>query len=749
MKKFNKISIKLIIIITMIVTLVSSISSVIFFVENSKRLRDNLNDFLENIKNITDLSLGYQLWEYDYEGVKKVNEAILKNEIIIAINILTIDKQFEFGAVKTISHNKTILIDEISEAFQLSSSGRHVKKITFDVFYKERNVGFVEVFYSEKKIIESERNVVYGLIGIFSAIAIFIIIAIYLLLNKLVIHPLLFLTEFSKKIASQKDYSVRINKTSNDEFSVLYKGFNNMLEEIYKRDKEINKTMNYLDNVLNSLHSAIISIDLKGNIVRINDKAREFIGLNDNEILNKSIWKIIPQIDIFNDYFTEIIQKKHLHYSQKVNVLKIGSKLYNIYFIPLISDDLNGIVIRLDDITDIVKKDEQLIQVQKMETIGTLAGGLAHDFNNVLGGITGSTSILHYKLQKENAVSIPDLKSVLTTIENSAARATDMVQQLLTLSRKHELNLVPVDLNAAVKHVIKICQNTFDKCIDIKVKYHPHPAIVKADPAQIEQVLLNLCLNSCHAMTIMRKKADKPGGILEIFIDKLFADNIFNSTHPQAEAIEYWVLSVKDTGVGMDNQTKIKIFEPFFTTKKAGKGTGLGLAMVYNIISQHNGFIDVYSEQGIGTSINLYLPLSKDHLAKEEEQKEIQIWKGEGRILVVDDEFVMRQIAKSILEECGYEIDLAENGYEAIALYEQHKKEYAVVVLDMAMPKLSGKETYLKLKQINPDIITIVASGLLNDERIEELSKLGINGFIKKPYNISRLSKIVSEALSK
>jgi signal transduction histidine kinase/ActR/RegA family two-component response regulator len=430
------------------------------------------------------------------------------------------------------------------------------------------------------------------------------------------------------------------------------------------------------------------------------------------------------------------------------NLAEGKNKYFNVALYPLIANGISGLVVRIDDITELEKKDEQLRQSQKMETVGTLAGGLAHDFNNVLGGIVGTISIIKFKLNKGLEIPAKTLKDYVETIERAGQRAADMVQQLLTLSRKQELSFAPVDLNLTIKHVFKICSNTIDKSVELKPCYTKEPAMVNADPGQMEQVLLNLSVNAGHAMTIMKKPGEHQGGTLTLSLKSLQADKYFCSSHPEAQEISYWVLSVQDTGTGMDSKTVAKIFDPFFTTKEKGKGTGLGLAMVYNIVQQHKGFIDVYSEIGIGTTFSVYLPSIETVQCGGECIEESKLAQGEGVILVVDDEAIMRELSQEILAECGYQVLLAENGEEGVDVFRKEHDRIDMVLLDMVMPKKSGKEAFIEMKKIDPNVKVLLASGFRKDDRVEEIIKLGLTGFIQKPYTIENLAQAVSEAMN-
>jgi PAS domain S-box-containing protein len=389
-----------------------------------------------------------------------------------------------------------------------------------------------------------------------------------------------------------------------------------------------------------------------------------------------------------------------------------------------------------------IKMEAQLQQTQKMNTIGILAGGLAHNFNNVLAGIIGTVSLI--KLKGPN---IPYERMIehLTIIDESALRAADMVRQMLTFSRKNELNVTTVNLQEILQQVARICGSTFEKCVEITVDCG-QDLRVNADRAQIEQVVLNLCINSYHAMTIMREKGEKIGGKLFLRSEILSADKVFCQNHPEAKPAEYCVISVRDTGVGMTSEVVPKVFDPFFTTKDKNKGTGLGLTMVYNIVRQHEGFVEVYSEPGIGSTFNVYIPRYLE-VFPETHSSADELKMGTGVILIIDDEAIVRYTAQKMLEECGYSVLTAEDGLEGIQLFNVNREKINLVLLDMIMPRMSGNETFHLIRKTDSAIPIVLASGFRQDERIDELMKSGLKHFIHKPYTIEKLSEIVQKAL--
>ncbi|HBD93816.1 MAG: hypothetical protein A2015_11365 [Spirochaetes bacterium GWF1_31_7] len=392
--------------------------------------------------------------------------------------------------------------------------------------------------------------------------------------------------------------------------------------------------------------------------------------------------------------------------------------------------------------------EEVLLQSQKMETVGTLAGGLAHDLNNILSGITGAASIIKYKIENHNPIENDKLLNYMETISHACSRASTLINQLLSLSRKQDIKYDIIDLNKIMKTIIEIIETSLDKTIEIIPLYYSAAAFIKGNSAQIEQVLLNLAINAAHAMTIMRPPEEKKGGKLTISLKKIITDKYFCDKYPSVKQGEYFVFSLKDTGVGIDKSIIQRIFNPFFTTKKEFIGTGLGLAISYNIIDKHSGIIDVYSEQKVGSEFSVYLPALIDNKSENlnlDVTRKIE--KDTGKILVIDDEQVIRETLKEILEEIGYEIDVAENGYVAIEFYKKNVSTIKAIILNLNMPELSGKEIYEELKKINNCVKVFILTGFQFDDRLTELFELGVIGTIEKPFTLYNVYDVLHKQL--
>jgi PAS domain S-box-containing protein len=386
------------------------------------------------------------------------------------------------------------------------------------------------------------------------------------------------------------------------------------------------------------------------------------------------------------------------------------------------------------DITEQKHLRQQLLQAQKMESIGTLAGGIAHDFNNLLTGILGYASLIKTKFSEERQMA-----PYIDTIEKSAIRAAELTAQLLAFARGGKYATRPINLNGIIEETLKIIGRTFDKSIVIDVYARESLPTVEADAGQLQQVLMNLCVNARDAMP--------DGGTLTLETDVATLGEDYMKTHAGAKAGAYVVLSVNDTGVGMNKETMQRIFEPFFTTKEEGKGTGLGLSMVYGVVKNHDGHVCVYSEPGEGSTFKVYLPVSGKYATPQEPPEDVSPLNGNELILVVDDEELVRSLAMEMLECYGYRVLVAEDGATALEALKQKNGSIDLVILDMVMPKMAGRETFLKMKEINPQVKVLLSSGYSQNGKAREILESGIKGFLQKPYQLNSLLSKVRKAL--
>jgi len=391
---------------------------------------------------------------------------------------------------------------------------------------------------------------------------------------------------------------------------------------------------------------------------------------------------------------------------------------------------------------------EQLAQSQKLEALGTLVGGLAHDFNNFLSGIIGSFDLLSLALEKENLVKRDYIKKYLTLGMESSKRSAGLINQLLMLSKKHEVKLSPLDIKNSLNHIYELCRNSFPKSIRISFRSEDIPLVIMGDIVQIEQVLLNLCINASHAMTIMRKPGEKQGGTLSITADIVKSNYITDEMFPEKDGAPGYCIRIRisDTGVGINTDIKQRIFEPFFSTKQ--ESTGLGLAISYNIIKKHGGILNVDSEHGSGSCFSIYFPVHNNTDQISGKDADPGIARGKGTVLIIDDETFILNIAEAFLGQSGYEVITAEGPDKGIEIYKKEHKRISAVLLDLSMPGKSGLEVFTELQKINPEVQAVLSSGMLSSETKDNALKMGIKETVNKPYMAAEVSMKITNLIN-
>ena len=382
----------------------------------------------------------------------------------------------------------------------------------------------------------------------------------------------------------------------------------------------------------------------------------------------------------------------------------------------------------------------RLQQSQKMEAIGNLAGGVAHDFNNLLTVIIGNTDLAFHKLQPTDPV-----RPRLVEVEKAAKRAAVLTRQLLAFGRRQQMERRNINLNDVIAEIMKLLNRIIGADVEVNVRAGSKLSIISADPAQIEQVVMNLAVNARDSMP--------EGGRLIIETSNVTLDENYQRDYPYAYPGKYVELQVSDTGSGMDEATKARIFEPFFTTKQVGKGTGLGLSMAYGIIKQHDGHINVYSEPGHGTIFKIYLPVVESAVEEIEVMVEPELLGGTETILLAEDDEGLRNLASDILDQLGYTVLLAKDGEEAVQMYTKNCERIKLLLLDVMMPRMGGPEAYEKMRQIGGTIPLIFMTGYSSDfvkdrfvKQNFSIEALGAE-VIQKPYNIEGLGRKIREVL--
>ncbi len=484
---------------------------------------------------------------------------------------------------------------------------------------------------------------------------------------------------------------------------------------------------------------AVLITDTKGIIQYVNPAVERNSGFSSEDLLGKTprVFKSGEHDNTFYRQLWNTIKEGNIWSGRLVNKRKDGSLFQEEATISPVRNsagEITNFVAVKRDITEHLELSNQLFQAQKLEAVGTLAGGVAHDFNNLLQVVLGYSELI---LADEE---LPGrYRDDLGKVNRAARNGADLVQRLLTFGRKTEFQPRPINLNRRIEQLQKMLSRTIPKMIEIELVLADELAAINADPVQIEQILMNLAINARDAMP--------DGGRLVIETQNVTLDEQYSKTHLDAKPGSYVLLCVSDTGQGIDKETLQHIFEPFFTTKAPGEGTGLGLAMVYGIVKQHGGHIRCYSERSEGTTFRIYFPaLVSDEESRQVETKALPRG-GSETVLIVDDEEMIRDLGARILTKAGYKAIMAFNGKEALDVYRKRKDEIAIVILDLIMPEMGGKQCLEGLLSVNPSVNVVIASGYSASDSIKEALALGAKGFVNKPYDIRQVLEVVRAVL--
>jgi PAS domain S-box-containing protein len=488
-------------------------------------------------------------------------------------------------------------------------------------------------------------------------------------------------------------------------------------------------------NLLNLASDAIIVRDLDNVVLFWNQGAERLYGWTTEEMVG------VKSTDTFvkeRAYEAEIeLLKTGVWIGQLKHQSKDGKPIIVNSRWTLVRDDdgrPKSVLVIDTDVTETKKLESQFLRAQRLEGIGTLASGIAHDLNNILSPILMSCGILRKEFDDE------DTLKMLSIIEGSAERGAGIVKQVLTFARGVEGERVLLQLKHLVSELSKVMAQTFPRNIDIQTHFPPDLWPVLGDATQLHQVLLNLCVNARDAMP--------QGGSIRVTAENVDIDQHFASMNPGAQLGPHVVLRASDTGSGMSPETMEKIFDPFFTTKEVGKGTGLGLATVIGIVKSHNGILTVQSELGVGTTFSVFLPANQDVNTGYSSKEEEPVLRGNGElVLVVDDEPPIREALVRTLTNNGYRAYTAEDGSDALALYFQRRDEINVVLTDISMGQMDGVTLVRSLRKVDPKVRVIVSSGHMQKENTVILEGMGVKTFLDKPYTAEKLLRAVQVAL--
>ncbi|MDY6949948.1 MAG: response regulator [Thermodesulfobacteriota bacterium] len=543
---------------------------------------------------------------------------------------------------------------------------------------------------------------------------------------------------------------LRLTKEENENSTRRYfEIYSNMERKVEERtaelrglQKELEEKTAELEIMLDSSPAMIFYKDTEQRYIRVNRRFAEGLGVSVDDIIGKTTEEAF-------------LGKGSFGQEDDSEVLQIGQPILNRYEvistpegernvlvdrIPHKDSDgkVRGIISFALDVTEAQRMEEekrklkaQFEKSQRLEAIGTLAGGIAHNFNNLLMGIQGSTTLIMEDIEPSHPHH-----EILKVVEKLIQNGSRLTRQLLGCAREGLYEIKPLSLNQLVRDTLETFGST-KKDITIEEELADDLLAVEADQGQVEQLLLNLCVNAAEAMP-------EGGGLYVKTMNVTHKDMAHKSY--KAKRGDYVLLSFRDTGVGMDSKTMEHIFEPFFTSRGFGKGTGLGLASVYGIVKAHGGYIDVYSEEGFGATFEIYLRAVEREIPKER-VAQIELSEGSQTVLLVDDETMVANVGNKMLKKLGYEVVIANSGKEALKLYEPNCDNIDMVILDMIMPDMNGGQVYDRIKRVNPDAKVLLSSGYSIDGQAADIMKRGCDGFIQKPFGLRELSGRIREVL--
>ncbi|WP_005032439.1 ATP-binding protein [Holophaga foetida] len=595
-------------------------------------------------------------------------------------------------------------------------------------------------------------------------------------LARSITRPLEHLVDTATRIADgELDLTARVERM--DEVGTLASTFNAMTEQLRAMlarleervddlratETKLSSALGYLQNLLDAATLvSIVMTDSRGVIQVFNRGAERILGWTSAEVVGKEtplLWHDLDEVEerrkgmvaaglAFDDslsVFANMARENQMEMVRWQWITRKGDRrLVEMVLTPVDvpGGHFQGCLGIAVDITEQVAaeeslrvQEEQLRQSQKMDAIGQLAGGVAHDFNNMLAGILGSAELLAEELPED-----APHRALVKTIIQASERAAELTSKLLAFSRKGKLVSTALDLHRIIQDTLGLLSRSVDKRIEIRQALNARNPQVVGDPSQLENALLNLCINARDAMP--------EGGVLTVETEDVrLREPLSDPVGFHIEAGAYVRLSVRDTGHGIPPEIRARIFEPFFTTKAEGRGTGLGLAAVYGIVKSHRGALQVESEPGQGSAFNILLPLDEVPRPEPVHESVREQHRGEGTILVIDDEDMIRSTTARILGSMGYRILQAVDGAEGIRVFEAHHQEIRLVLLDMVMPGLSGRETFQRLRSLDPEVRVIAASGFANDQSVNDMLAGGLMGFLHKPFGMKSLVEAIRQAL--
>jgi len=761
------IRIKAITVIIVMITAVVSVMATYLIQTQTTLLKEEFEKRAVGLTGNLALNCDYPMLLEDRQAIQNLSLAMLQNEGVVSITVENLSGRvlFQLNNVKNADNSLPKVRAANPEVMHLETNDNllyialpvwapHEEELNLNQAESTNTrqlLGRVIAKFSQDNTNAMIRKTIITTMFIALAVIGITIVLLVFLLNRF-INPLLTLAQATRELSAGKLFH-RVAIKRSDEIGELANAFNEMAEnmeshrkllegynqtleeKIRERTEALRESESRYRAFFESTGTALVITEEDSTISLVNGEFENLFGVKREAIEGKRKWsEFIKKEDLekMKQYESRWAQApKSAPQSYEFQTINTNGQVKDIFttvsFMPGTTKKISSLI----DISEKKRLENGLQQAQKMEAIGTLAGGIAHDFNNMLMGIQGYASLMLFKMKKSD-----EHYEQLRRIEELVQSGSNLTRQILGFARGGKFEILSTNLNDIIEKTSAMFGRT-KKEIQIKKRFQEDIWTVDMDRGQIEQVLLNLYVNAWHAMP--------GGGELNLETSNEYLTDHYKAAFDVTPG-PYVKVSVTDTGVGMDEKTRLRIFEPFFTTKEMGRGTGLGLAMVYGIVKGHKGIINVYSEKGQGTSFHLYFPAS-DKEVLEEDVVEKTIERGSETILLVDDEEAVLTVSENMLSNLGYQVVTAYNGRKAVEIYKIRNQAIDLVILDMIMPEMSGEETFDCLKALNPNIKVILCSGYSMNSQASRIIERGCRFFLQKPFSIYTLSQKVREAL--
>jgi PAS domain S-box-containing protein len=713
-----------------------------------RKMQADLDYSVQNILRYGEQSYGVPLWDFNVPHINKLNGALALNRMIIAVQVRSLSQFISGVQKKDFMANGTALAP-LTEPYRMPPENQDngLKIVSGKIIHNDEHIGTIDLIYTDYFMKQDIRKQAGMILLVVIGLTLVVAGITFVILQRSIIRPITRLSRISQKIATEQDYSLRVDKLSGDEIGILYDGFNYMLDNITARERELSESRNYILEIINSVADPIFVKDRWHRWVMINDALCALMGIERGSIIGKTDHDIFrkKEADIFREKDELIFSSGHENINEEeitdarghVHTIVAKSALYTNakgekFIVGVIRD------ITANKLAEAEKKalEEQLSQARKIESIGQLAGGVAHDFNNMLGVIIGCADIALSEMKTHDPA-----RTYLQEIMKVAERSASLAKQLLAFARKQPMSPKVLDLNETMAGILKMLQRLIGESIELVWSPGQETWPVLMDPGQLDQILTNLCVNARDAIA--------GNGKITIGLENMTLDRACRFKNQGDVVGDFVCLSVTDTGCGMDRETLSKIFEPFFTTKGVGRGTGLGLSTVYGIVKQNNGFIEAASEPGHGATFRIFLPRHREtEKPVPQAGTPALIIRGGETILLVEDEDSMLKMTTLMLQKLGYNLIVASDPMEALRKFKEHADTIQLLLTDMVMPGMNGISLAREVALIRPDVKVLFMSAYTADA-IEEQG-LGDQHLrlISKPFTMKDLAAKITEVLA-